>query len=79
VAPASSTLTASTSPRLEPTWLGVVLFSAIFLAVGVLIAFGVERTIDRWPWSNRALVAPLAPLVVTFPIYAGGILATVGA
>jgi hypothetical protein len=65
--------------ELEPAWLGVLLFSAIFVAMGSLLAIGVERAILRWPSSNAAIALPLAPLAVMFPLYAGGVLASAGA
>lgn len=65
--------------QLEPKWLGVTLFSGIFIAMGALIALGVERAIVGWPSSNATLALPLALLLVVPPIYLGGVVATVGA
>lgn len=64
--------------RLTPVWLGVGLFSAIFLAVGALIALGVERTMTRWP-SRLPGLLPLAALLPAPPIYLGGVVAVAGA
>jgi hypothetical protein len=58
--------------RLSPRWLAVILFSAIFLAVGALIAVGVERAIDRWPPALPAF-GPLVLAVVLFPMAAVGV------
>ena len=64
--------------QLSPIWLGVLLFSAIFLAVGALIPIYAERAIDRW--TNRRLgLLPLLAIVPAFPLYAGGLLAAIGA
>lgn len=63
---------------LTPAWLGVLVFSVIFLAVGALVAIGVERAIERWPssWPGRL---PFVALLPGFPVYAGGVVAAVGA
>ena len=64
--------------QLSPIWLGVLLFSAIFLAVGALIPIYAERAIDRW--TNRRLgLLPLLAILPAFPLYAGGLLAAIGA
>jgi hypothetical protein len=64
--------------QLSPRWLGVVLFSAIFLGIGALIAIGVERAIERWPARKLALL-PILLVGPMFPILAGGIAASLGA
>lgn len=64
--------------QLSPTWLAVLLFSAIFLAIGALIALGVERAIPRWPERKLALL-PLGLVGPMFPVLAGGIVAVGGA
>lgn len=65
--------------QLEPVWLGVVMFSAIFLAMGALIALGVERALERWPSHPVALIVPMLPMIPVAPLAAGGIVAAVGA
>lgn len=64
--------------RLSPRWLGVLLFSAIFLGIGALISLGVERSLERWPGRKLALL-PLVLVGPMFPVLAGGILASGGA
>lgn len=64
--------------QLSPRWLGVLLFSAIFLGIGALIALGVERAIDRWPDRKVALL-PFLLVGPMFPILGGGIVASWGA
>jgi hypothetical protein len=64
--------------QLAPTWLGVLVFSAIFLAVGALVPPGVERAIRRWPSTWPGLL-PLPALLPVFPLYAGGFVAAIGA
>lgn len=63
---------------LTPVWLGVLMFSAIFLAVGALVPIGVERAIDRWPRSLPAHL-PFVALLPGFLILVGGVVAVVGA
>jgi len=65
--------------RLRPVWLGVLLFSALFLAMGALVALGVERFLDRYPSHPVALGLPLLPLVPVAPAAVGGLLALAGA
>jgi hypothetical protein len=65
--------------QLTPVWLGVLTFSALFLAMGALIAVGVERAIDRWPSRKLGLLplalgGPFLPLLVP-----GGLMAISGA
>lgn len=55
--------------RLSPRWLAVSMFTAIFLAIGALIAVGVERVVDRWSPRLPALI-PLVLLLPIFPIVA---------
>lgn len=62
---------------LTPVWLGVLVFSAIFVAVGALIPMGVERAIERWPSSWPAHL-PFVALLPGFPIFAGGVVAVIG-
>jgi hypothetical protein len=55
--------------RLTPHWLGVLLFTALFAAVGVLLALGVERALEQWPSTGKAalpalVLVPLVPLLV---------------
>jgi hypothetical protein len=64
--------------QLSPRWLGVLLFSAIFLGIGAGIALGVERAIDRWPRRRLALL-PIVLVGPMFPVYLGGIVAAWGA
>jgi hypothetical protein len=64
--------------ELSPVWLGLVSFSAIFLGAGALLVVGVERALDRWS-ARRLALLPLVPLLPVFPLYAGGIVAAVGA
>jgi hypothetical protein len=64
--------------QLSPRWLGVLLFSAIFLGIGAGIALGVERVIDRWPQRRLALL-PLLLVGPMFPVYLGGVVAAWGA
>lgn len=64
--------------QLSPVWLAVLLFSAIFLAVGALIPVAAERAIERW--TPRAIgYLPLLAVLPGFVLYAGGIVAAVGA
>ena len=58
---------------LEPRWLSVAMFSAIFLAAGALTAVLVERAIDRWPAPTLRTgwrYLPLLVLAVVPPIVA---------
>lgn len=63
--------------QLSPRWLAAAMFSVIFLAMGGLIAIGVERALLRWPtrWFAHAPLVVLAP---GFPLYAGGFVAAFG-
>ena len=51
--------------RLSPRWLAVLMFTVIFVAVGALVALGVERYVDAWPRRLPALV----PLMLFAPIF----------
>lgn len=64
--------------QLTPVWLGVVTFSALFLAMGALIALGAERAIERWPQRKVALL-PFVLMGPMFPIAIGGVVAAFGA
>ena len=64
--------------QLTPVWLGVLVFSVIFLATGALIAIGVERVVDRWPAHPVAIALPLLPLLPVAPAAALGLFALVG-
>ncbi|HEX4905429.1 MAG TPA: hypothetical protein VFU93_08255 [Acidimicrobiales bacterium] len=64
--------------QLSPTWLGVIVFSAIFVGVGALIPVYAERAIERWP-STWPAHLPLLAALPAFPIFAGGIVAVIGA
>jgi hypothetical protein len=64
--------------QLSPLWLGVVLFSILFLAMGAAIPIGVDRAIERWPstWPGYlpfVAVVPGAVLAV-----GGGLAAALG-
>jgi hypothetical protein len=63
--------------QLSPLWLGVVLFSATFLAVGALIPIGVERAVERWP-STWPGYLPFVPLLPVAPFAIGGVFAVLG-
>ena len=65
--------------QLTPVWLGVVVFSAIFLTMGALLALGVERAIASWPSRKVALLPLLLPGPFLPVVAPGGVLALVGA
>ena len=64
--------------QLSPVWLGVLVFTAIFLAVGALIPVVAERAIARWTPRTVGYL-PLVALLPAFPLYGGGVVAAVGA
>ena len=64
--------------QLAPVWLGVLTFSAIFLAVGALIPLAAERAISGWT-ARTVGYLPLVAVLPAFPLYAGGVVAAVGA
>jgi len=57
---------------LEPGWLSVLLFSAIFLAAGWITAAGIEVAERRWPADRRGWwrYAPLLLLLPVVPLLA---------
>lgn len=63
--------------QLTPAWLGVLVFSAIFLAMGALIPIGVDRAVERWPTTWPGYL-PFVAVVPAFPIYIGGLAAVLG-
>jgi hypothetical protein len=64
---------------LTPVWLGVLMFTVLFVAVGAGIAIGIERWIDRYPSKAAALVLPFVPMGPFVVFAPTGVLALAGA
>lgn len=65
---------------LEPGWLSVLMFSAIFLVTGWVVAAGIEVALQTWPapaWSSWWRYAPLVLLLPFLPFV--GVLVVLGA
>lgn len=54
---------------LEPGWLSVLMFSAIFLAAGWVVAAGIEVALRSWPSGDRGSWWRYAPLVLLLPFF----------
>ena len=54
---------------LEPGWLAVVMFSAIFLVAGWVVAAGIEVALASWPAPGRAATWRYAPVVLLLPFF----------
>ena len=52
---------------LEPGWLAIVMFSAIFLVAGWVAAAGIEVALRSWPAPGRTSAWRFAPLVLLLP------------
>jgi hypothetical protein len=54
---------------LEPGWLSIVMFSAIFLVAGWVAAAGIEVALRSWPAPGRAAAWRYAPALLLLPFF----------
>ena len=54
---------------LEPGWLAILMFSAIFLVAGWVVAAGIEVALRSWPAPGRGSAWRYAPVVLLLPFF----------